>query len=198
MMELFSTIFTSVLGGGATGLLGVLLQRYFDHKKQQSDIELLKLNLEAAHRTREMELQAQERMADKAADAAIAQAKLDAMTRLAESRDKLVGESYGNDRATFTTADTQQRSRFARIALTVVDAVRGLMRPGITSYMLGMLTAVFVWVRSLYLQMGMKLTSDQVYALTMNCVGTVFYLATTCVVWWFGVRPSQPPERRDL
>ena len=58
MFELLSTIVSGVLGGGATGLLGVLLQRFFDWRKQSQDLELLKLNNELAIQLRSLELEA--------------------------------------------------------------------------------------------------------------------------------------------
>jgi hypothetical protein len=196
MMELLGSVLTGVLGGGATGLLGVLLQRWFDHKKQISDMQLIRLQLEAAKATRQMELEAQERMATKAAETQALQAQLDAHAREVEADAALQAASYGSDRATFSAPDSQQQSRFVRIAMGLVDAVRGLMRPGITAYTLFMLTAVFWWVRDLYRQMGLQMTQAQVHDLAIQCVGTIFYLAVTTVVWWFGVRPSQPPKAR--
>lgn len=195
MMNLFATIFTGILSGGATGLLGLLLQRWFDAKKAQQEIELVKLQLTAAAEARKIELEAQERMASKAADVQMAQAQLDAQAREVEAAERSYVASTQSDRATYSAPDAQKQSRLVRWMLGFADLVRGLVRPSITAYTLWMLTAVFVWVRQLYAQAGLQLTPDQVHDLAMQCVGTVFYLSTTCVVWWFGVRPSQPPKR---
>lgn len=196
MIELFSVIFTSVLGGGATGLLGVIMQRYFDHKKHQQDIELVRVQLEGARETRKLELEAQERMASVEADAAVAQARIDLMVRTAEAQEASLRASYEIEGRLLTPASAVEKHPRIAAVLAVVDVVRGLMRPGITAYSLGLLTAVFLWVRSMYVQMGLKLSPDQIMALTNQCVGTVVYLATTCVVWWFGVRPPQPPQSK--
>jgi hypothetical protein len=195
MMDLFSTLFTGILSGGATGLLGLLLQRWFDAKKAQQDIQLVKLQLDAAAASRQMELAAQERMASKAADVQLAQAQLDAQAREVEAAERSYVASTQTDRATYSTPEAQQQSRVVRWMMGLADLVRGLVRPSITGYTLWMLTAVFLWVRELYSQTGLQLTPEQVHDLAMQCVGTVFYLATTCVVWWFGVRPGQPPKR---
>lgn len=196
MMELLTTIFTGVLGGGATGLLGVLLQRYFDNKKVKADIELTRLQLEAALKTRQTELEAQERMAGRAADAAALQATLEAQTREAEAAERSYQASVQADRATYIAPAAQEHSRVVRWAMGLVDAVRGLMRPGITAYTLYLLTAVMLWVRDLYVRTGLQMTPEQLHRLAMDTVGTIFYLATTCVVWWFGVRPAQPQPRK--
>ena len=100
-----------------------------------------------------------------------------------------------SDRATYLAPEAHQGSRLARWAMGLVDMVRGLMRPAITTYTLALLTLVMLWVRELYLRAGLQMTPTQVHELAMQCVGTVVYLATTTVVWWFGVRPGQPPAR---
>lgn len=196
MWEILSTVLTSVLGGGATGLLGVLLQRFFDWRKAQQDVQLMQMQLEAARETRRIELEHQERMAGRVADMQALEMRLDAEAREIEAAERAFIASHASDRATYSAPSAQEQSRLVRWLLGFVDGVRGLMRPGITVYTLWMLTVVFLWVRSLYEQMGLKLTQDQVHDLTQQSVGTIFYLATTCVVWWFGVRPAQPPAKR--
>jgi len=195
MIEVFTGLITSAFGGGATGLLGMLLQRWFDAKKAAQEIELTKLQLIAAERTRKMELEAQERMATKAADTEALKAQLDAQARADEAaaRNYDTSQTQG-DTIRYSVAGAQEKSRAVRWMMAVVDFVRGLMRPAITLYTLALLSAVFVWVRGMYLQMGMTMTAAQAFDLAMQVVGTVFYLATTTVVWWFGVRPAQPPK----
>lgn len=196
MWEIIGTILTSAVGGGATGLLGVLIQRWFDHKKVREERELLKLQLEAAQQTRKMELESQERMASKAADVQALEAQLDAQARMTEAAERSYVASVESDKATYSAPAAQEKSRFVRWALGFVDAIRGLMRPGITAYTLWMLTVVFMWVRDLYSQMGLTMTPSQVHELTQQAVGTIVYLSVTTTVWWFGVRPAQPPARR--
>jgi len=196
MWEVIGTVLTSAVGGGATGLLGVLLQRWFDHRKAVNDREMVKLQLDAAKETRRLELEFQERMASKAADVQALQAQLDAQARESEAAERSYVASVESDRATYSAPSAQKQSRLVRWAMGLVDTIRGLMRPGITAYTLGMLTVVFLWVRELYGQMGLTLTAAQVHELTQQAVGTIVYLAVTTTVWWFGVRPSQPPARR--
>jgi len=184
------------VGGGATGLLGVLLQRWFDHKKAVADQELLRIQLAAAKETRQMELEAQERMANRAADVQALQAQLDAHARETEADVRLQTASVENDKATYSAPGAQERSRLVRWAMGLVDGIRGLMRPGITAYTLWMLTVVFFWVRGLYDQMGLKMTEGQVQDLATQTVQTIIYLSVTTTVWWFGVRPGQPPGRK--
>lgn len=195
MIEILGSVLTGIFGGGATGLLGVLLQRYFDGKKAAQDIELTRLQLDAARETRKLELEAQERMAANAAAAQQLQAQLDAHAREVDADTAAYTASVASDRATYLAADAQQQSRVARWLMAVVDTARGLMRPAVTVYSLVLLTMLAAWVRELHQRTALVLTAAQQHELTMQVVGTVIYLSTTCVVWWFGVRPAQPPRR---
>ena len=198
-MDIITTVLGGVFSGGATGLLGLLLQRYFDAKKEAQQIELTRLQLESAERTRQIELAAQERMADKAAELQALQSMLDAQAREADAATQSYVASLAADAPRFSAPGAQDGQggshAFIRIVMAIVDAVRGLMRPGMTTYSLVLLTMVFWWVRELYARTGLQMTPTQVHELAMQCVGTVFYLATTGFVWWFGVRPAQPPKR---
>ena len=56
IVEILGSLITSVVGGGATGLLGLLLQRWFDARKQANDLEILKVQQAGAERLRQMEI----------------------------------------------------------------------------------------------------------------------------------------------
>lgn len=196
MMEIFGAVLTSVLGGGATGLLGVLLQRWFDQRKAQADLRLVELQLAAAERTRRLELEHQAAMADRVEATKALEAQLALQAREIDADAAAYAASMGADRATYLAPEAQAGSRWARAAMALVDLVRGLVRPGITAYSLALLTMVFWWVQDLYRRAGAPMTAEQLHQLAMQCLGTVFYLSTTCVVWWFGVRPGQPPRGR--
>jgi hypothetical protein len=196
MIDIISAVLTSVLGGGATGLLGVFIQRWFDSRAKNADLQVMRLQLEAARETRAMELEAQARMAERADAARALQAQMEAHQREVAADAATYAASMSADRATYTPPEAVGKHRLVAYAMGAVDFVRGLMRPGVTAYTLALLTAVFVWVRDMYMRAGLTMTPDQVHQLAMQCVGTVFYLAVTTVVWWFGVRPAQPPGAR--
>lgn len=189
MMEFFGTLLTGILSGGATGLLGVLLQRWFDYKKQAQDIELVRINHANALEVRRLELEAQERMANRAADVQERVADLDAQAREAEAAERSYQVSMQADRATYLAPEAQQTSRLARWLMAVVDFARGIIRPGVTVYALVLLTILTLWVRDMYARSLLQLTPAQTQELTMQVIGTVTYITTTVVVWWFGARP---------
>lgn len=55
---------------------------------------------------------------------------------------------------------------------------------------LALLTMLLIWVHDLWLRSGAQLTQAQQMQITMEVIGTCTYLAVTCTVWWFGVRPA--------
>lgn len=186
-----------VLGGGATGLLGVLFQKYFDYKTKQADIELVRVNNEHARLLAEMDMrkaeraaQATEHVADAQAEAQVRTAEQEAIAKAEEAAAKQYIASMEQDRATYLDAQAQSRSRFARIMMTIVDSVRGLIRPVLTLYLVVLATVMFYWARDLAGQQS-ALSADAAGAIVVQIVNTLLYLASTCVVWWFGVRPTQ-------
>ena len=107
----------------------------------------------------------------------------------------------GNDKATYLSAGAQDWAKVSGwwprlvtglvvLAMSLVDFLRGLIRPGATAYTLALQTALLWWVGDLYRQRQLTLSAGQQAELVMLVVGTTSYLCTTCVVWWFGARPQ--------
>lgn len=195
MIELLGAIATGVFGGGATGLLGVLLQRFFDFKAKRLEVDLVRLNHENAVALRTIELQAQERIAARTAEADELIAQTEAQAREAEAAERSLQASYEADRATYLSASAQKQSRAARIMMALADFARGMIRPLGTVYLMIVTTAMFWWTTKLAAEYGVRMTADQVLQLQMNLIGTITYCFTTSWVWWFGVRPAQPKGR---
>ena len=156
-------IVASLLTGGATGILGVAVSTVTDYMERRAR------HREAIEQQRlDIELaQIEAASVEHRATLALQTAELEAEGRALEA-------SY---------AEAQQRwSRPGEGALIVaVDVVRGLTRPLIT-WLLIILVAAIYWT---------SLPGEE--ALRDRIVATVLYLATTCVVWWFGGRRPQPP-----
>jgi len=70
--------------------------------------------------------------------------------------------------------------------LVFVDVVRGLTRPGLTFLFVGLVGVI-------YFTLG---GSDmEILDIRPRIIDTVLYLATACVLWWFGAR--QIAKRRE-
>ena len=74
--------------GASADLLGVLLQRFFDFKAKRLEVDLVRLNHENAVALRTIELQAQERIAARTAEADELIAQTEAQAREAEAAEQ--------------------------------------------------------------------------------------------------------------
>lgn len=190
-------IFSALVSGGATGLIGVFLQRFFDYKGKQQDLELVRINNEHARLLAQMEVdkanraaQATERVAEEQAEAQVRSAELDAQARADEAAARDYVASLQADRAAYLDPKAQERSKFARAMMTIVDSVRGLIRPVLTIYLVVLATVMFHWAAGIADREGSAMSAKEAAELVDTIVNTLLYLVTTCVVWWFGVRPS--------
>jgi len=185
MLELFGTLFSSIFAGGATGLLGVLVQRYFDHKNRELDKQL-----EAQRQAHELS------MRDK--DAAIMAQEWAGRTQVAdiEAAATVNAADAAAFGASFNLEPKQYSSNVVKPTkgqswvLVLVDAVRGIVRPGLTVYLCAITTMVYSDAQML-LGKAQGMTATEALDLTKMVVGTVLYLTTTCVLWWFGTRNKQ-------
>lgn len=169
ILEILGAIFS----GGATGIIGVIAQRYFDYKNAKLQIELE--NTKTANAI------------------AIAKVNMEATKVEWEARQKV--EETKGDSAAFTKSIWEETPRYSHPStltpmqqwvMVMLDACRGIVRPLLTVYLCSLTTYVWFQVRSV---MGAE-DLDIVAALEVwkMVVGTILYLTTTVVLWWFGTR----------
>lgn len=184
---MFAAALTSILAGGATGLLGMVFQRAFDgifqYFKAKQDLALFQ-----AKSKHELD------MKDK--DAAIMAQEWAARTKVAQTE----GETAKEVAATQAFASTLLREpeRFSNAAtltvgqnwvLVILDFIRGSIRPALTAY-LCVLTSYIWW------EVHSKLTLEdletaQALEIWLQVVNTILYLTVTVILWWFGTRNQQ-------
>ena len=70
--------------------------------------------------------------------------------------------------------------------MTVVDVVRGLVRPALT-------VGLFTLVGAIYFSLAAS-AEPSVPALKAQIVHTVLYMATAAGLWWFGQRPNDKAQ----
>jgi len=196
MLAILGTIISGVLGGGATGLLGVILQRFFDYKNRQLDIEIVKLNHANALALAEKESERARMRAD--ADKEIAESDREA--REVEADSKSLVASFEHDRATYLDKSAQRRKGWAGAAIMVmmglVDFLRGVLRPGMTAYLTVLVTMMFTTVHQTLTSRNYVFDNSELMALLAQIVATILYCFTTCVVWWFGTRNNQNTRKQ--
>jgi hypothetical protein len=179
MLALLGTIVSSILGGGATGLLGVVFQRFFDYKNRQLDIQLQQLKNDHDVKMKE-------------ADAAIMAQEWAARTRVAEvetagasdvAESQAFAASYQLEPQRYSSA---RLSRGQQWVMVILDFMRGIVRPGLTIYLCALTTMVYVQAKQL---LGNEdLTSAEALEMMKLIIGTILYLTTTVTLWWFGTR----------
>jgi hypothetical protein len=180
MLEILGTIFGSIFSGGATGIIGVIAQRFADYKNKQLDMELEKQRFDNAVALKKVdaEIMAQEW----AARTQVAQVEADAAKDVAAS----------NAFAASYSMEPKQYSNSAKMTpkqqwvMVVLDAFRGGVRPLLTIYLCFLTTLVWMQARAV-LGAGQLDTAAAMDVWKM-VVGNILYLTTTCVLWWFGTR----------
>ena len=194
MLEIIGGLFTSVLSGGATGLIGVLLQRYFDLQHKKQDIEIIKLNHQNTLELSKLE----SARADSRNAAEVSMAEVDAEARGDEAASKSLIAALENDKATYLDKGAQSLPGFVGGAVTLmmgfVDFLRGFIRPGMTAYLCVLVTYMFMWARNLMDVHGISFTPEQITGIVVQIVSTILYVWTTVSLFWFGTRPPKSAE----
>jgi hypothetical protein len=177
-MDFLTTIFSSIFTGGATGIIGVIAQRWADYKNRQLDIEMQKTKQdhEIQMRKADAEIMAQEW----AARTKVAEVEAGAAMDVAESQ--AFADSYRIEPAMFS--QSVKPSKGQGWVLVVLDFLRGSIRPILTLYLSIISTLVYLEARKYY---G-DLTPADANELMKNIIGTIMYLWVTIVLWWFGTR----------
>ena len=165
-------LISGVLSGGVTGLLGAGISRWaefktkkleFGHEARMKDIDLKIMAEEWSHRTQVASIEAGAKM-EISADEAFAKSSNEPQRYSDEVRP--------------TTAQGW--------VLVLIDAIRALVRPGLTFY-LAALTTYLYWDAHSIIGSG-TMMGDDATLLVNKITDTVLYLCTVCVTWYFGVR----------
>ena len=171
MLEALLGILSSGGMGALVGLLGSVATKWLEYKTAGQRLVFEKEM--AQIRTRELELEQQHALAlaDKQIDIARVEGEIQAdvasMAAFVESQ-KEHAATYGG----------------------FVDQLRGVMRPLITSFLLGVSTWLMwsVWKRVDGLS---SLSDTELLSLFHTLLDSVTFLTMTAVTWWFGSRWSQ-------
>jgi Flp pilus assembly protein TadB len=194
MLDTVLNIIGSAAGGSLIGLIGTFIKGRDERKERDAqrahDLALRDLDRE------EMQLEAE--LAMKRTEAEIA-GKLKTLDMEGQiSRDieasKLQAVSYESDQASYSKGATKMLRGFfgglAAFMLVCVDVFRGVMRPGITSYLL-VIESLIAWQLYLLLNSFTALDSAEALILFTTIINSIVFLTSTSVTWWFGSRPNR-------
>lgn len=186
-MELLGTIFGSIFSGGATGLIGVAIQRWADYKNRQLEIQI-------ERERRETEI------AKRKADAEVVQAEYAGRIKVAQeegatARD--VADTQAFAQTMWREPDRYSDARRLTIGqqwfMVLLDVLRGAVRPLLTIYLCALTT--YVWLQVKAVLSTQQLQAAAAMEVWQLVVQNILYLTTTVVLWWFGTRnKGQPPK----
>lgn len=174
-MEILFGLLGSILSGGATGLIGVVLQRFADYKNKQLDMQI-----RAADRAHELAVMS----AEWQGKLSVAKEEGEAARDVADSG--ALAASYQGAFDRFAAWDMKREPWYFKMWMIGLDVLRGLVRPGLTVYLCVLTTLIYMEARGLVAKEDLEV-SDAL-KLQVRIVETILYLTTTCVLWWFGSR----------
>jgi hypothetical protein len=179
----------AILSGGATGLLGVIAQRLFDHWKLKQELDQLReRNRHEVEMRREdakiMELEwtGRVKVAEKEGEALVAKADAEAFAASFQLEPKRYSEGV-------------KVGKWGAFLLVLADVLRAVVRPGLTVYLAWIATELYGQSQALMAVLDLQSDVGRVAKLHEQIVLTLLYLFVTCVTWWFGTRNKQPQPK---
>lgn len=188
MLELLGTALSSIVGGGMTGILGVVVQRIADYKNKQLDLQLI--TIKNGHEIHMREVDADIMREEWAARTRVAEIEAEAKENVADA--EAFSASFNEPK---TYSEPTKHSIGQAWLMVILDFIRGIVRPTLTIYLCVLTTLIYLHSKKLMYAHGQSMTPDQAMNHVNLVVGTVLYLTTTCVLWWFGTRNKQPQPK---
>ena len=183
MLEIIGTIFGSVFSGGATGLIGVALQRFADYKNRQLEMQIAKQKFDQDLALKQVDMQIMEK--EWAGRVQVAQTEAEAAADAAASQ--AFAASYAMEPKRYS--EGVPIGKTGGFLLVLLDLFRGVVRPALTVYLCVLTTMIYYQARKLVDKED--LDPEQALQIEHLFIGTILYLTTTCVLWWFGTRNKQ-------
>lgn len=174
------TILGNIFAGGATGLLGVIFQRFSDYQNKKLDLQLEKQRMDNELEKRKIDIL----IADKewAGRLSVARAEGEASMQVAETN--AFSHSLWQEPDRYSTATKLTSNQ--QWLMVILDALRGVVRPFLTIYLCALTT--YVWFQVKMLMGTTHIEEEAALEVWKMVVGQILYLTTTVVLWWFGTR----------
>ncbi len=166
-----------ITSGGITGLFGAALDKTFGYftKKQELKAQESRQKHEVEMRKADAEIMAQEWAARTKV------AEVEGETRMDVAASEAFAKSF-NEPQMFS-------ERNHHWSMTLLDFLRGIVRPGLTVYLAGITTVMYFQARQL---LGdVPVDQAALTAFLNKITDSIVYLAMTSTMWWFGVRSDR-------
>jgi hypothetical protein len=177
----------TILSGLGSGFIGTALTTvvgYFQQKqKNKHDLELR--NLDLKERELEAKLQIEVNAAQIDGEIAVAEAK--SYGEILKQADKKHISNRAIERL-FDSNWTMPIGVLLVFLLGVLDIFKGFIRPGLTTYMVGLTTYVTIIALDVLNKYGEIITAALANDIVNRTFEVVFFLTISFTTWWFGDR----------
>lgn len=192
MLEILGSLF----GGGITGVVASIFTKYTEYKNQKrADAHEIKM-AEVERETMILEQKGKIKIAVEESEAAkdVAETEAEVKGYLADA--EMFETSHESDKASYVTGKVKG-TVFTTYLFTIVDALRGSVRPLITYYIAFVLTWMAAKVYGIANETEGGLSPEQAFMLLKQIIAALIYIGTTVILWWFGTRPTKPPDNNN-
>jgi len=170
---------SSLLSGGATGIIGSIVTNISDYfeqrRKNQHQLKLRELDIQEMEKEYEWRAKITEQ----------------------KTETKVQEISYDHDSRSYTSG-MQLKSGWLKAPLVFVDFIRGMVRPALTIFLIVLVWMTFNKVQGVIDSAGMEaLNPDKAMSIYAGVIDMILYLASTAVTWWFGTRPRSQQRKQD-
>ncbi len=167
----------SVVSGGATGLIGTAVQSIYQYKTRQLDIDLEKTK--AANELEKQKLDIQMQAQEWASRTHIAEITTQGEVDKADAAS--LAASYNTEPQQYSEKSLLTHGQ--EWIMVLLDALRGIIRPGLTIYLCVVVSLIYFQTRGL-----IPSNQGDSFALLEKLVNTILYVTTSVILWWFGSR----------
>lgn len=185
--------------GAATGIIGNIVGGVFKYKAAK--LELEKQTNQNQHEVAMVKAETEAMIMESKANIAITKAKVEGEIEVADANAYIQSQKEGNksffnnkwvDKLFEVTGKwrilTFPAGVLVAVAFGLIDFLRGIIRPSLTAYLVGMTTWITILAWKIMQQNGVVITSDQAVLIFSQVTSIVIYLTVSCVTWWFGDR----------
>ena len=179
-------ILGALVSGGATGIIGAVVNRVFDYKTEKLRIHQKIMDNKHDLAMLELETTGKLRIAETEAEGELAVAREEAGAKIAEAQHKALSASLEADGRKYS-------SNGDSFLFVLIDVLRGLIRPAATIYYSVIMTLVAMKLYQLLDSTGINLLmGEDIFALLKEVILLLIYMTSTVTLWWFGTRGKAP------
>lgn len=174
MLEFLGDALGSIISGGATGLIGTGITLFGEYKKQ-------KLSFEHEAKMKQLDTDANKQLAEYQLKGIQVQSEAD-INQLDAAN---FGKAIDSDKASYSNG----AKGFMGVVLSVVDVIRGLVRPTVTAWFCYLAYRIYIDIQGKVAALPIEAKdTTEVLSMHQNITMVLLYLTCTAVTYWFGTR----------